>query len=117
MQHTEYVSHLPKIKSPAAKTTVTEEWRAQKFCMWRQGLLKVKFYLHVHLKDLHLSDVTGVSPGAEEWAGRIFLTSQLTQSSQSAIRSKLRSCRHRTSSKKKQCWGKKALRESSETST
>lgn len=25
MQHAEYVSHLPKIKSPAAKTTVTEE--------------------------------------------------------------------------------------------
>lgn len=45
--------------------------------MWRQGLLKVTFYLHDHLKDLHLSDVTGGSPGEEEWAGRIFLTSQL----------------------------------------
>lgn len=30
-QHAEYVSHLPKIKSPAARTTGTEEWRAQEF--------------------------------------------------------------------------------------
>lgn len=72
MQHAEYVSHLPKIKSPAAKTTVTEVLNVESGSSLSQIFFSCSSYM-----DLHLSDVTGGNPGEEEWAGRIFLTSQL----------------------------------------